>query len=194
MAALVYCESRCRPELTGSAGIGLLQIQPAMFAPGAALPFPRRVLDRENLLDPEQNLRAGIALLRMWEGQHQALDRALGSTPHRTAVAHLFWGDRVWGTTSEDRTFTARRRLLDMYANQPVAPRPSSFEFVNIVPPLEGAPRLGTSGLGADREGACRPSGDEEHGNPASPMPADRQERFHGPPDARKNGNATGSV
>jgi murein DD-endopeptidase MepM/ murein hydrolase activator NlpD len=156
MAALVYRESRCRPGLTGAAGIGLLQIQPAMFAPGAPLPFPRHVLDRDNLLDPEQNLRAGIALLRMWEAQHQAIDRALGSTPHRTAVAHLFWGDRVWGTTSEDRTFTARRRLLEMYANQPVAPRPSSFQFVEIVAPLEGAPRLGTSGLGADREGGGR--------------------------------------
>lgn len=156
IAAVAYRESRCRPGLSGASGVGLLQIQPAMFAPHAPLPFPRSVLDRDNLLDPEENVRAGIALLRMWESDHLAIDRALGSTPHRTAVAHLYWGDRVWGTTSEDRTFTARRRLLEMYANQPIAPRPSSFQFVSIVPPLEGTPRLATSGLGDDREGGER--------------------------------------
>jgi murein DD-endopeptidase MepM/ murein hydrolase activator NlpD len=154
-AALVYRESRCRPGLTGAAGIGLLQIQPAMFAAGAPLPFARAELARDRLLDPAQNLRTGLALLKMWEADHLAVDRAVGSTPHRSAVAHFFWGDHVWGTTSEDRTLTARRRLLQAYTNPPVAMRPSSLG-IDIVSPLEGAPRLGTSGPGADREGGER--------------------------------------
>jgi hypothetical protein len=155
MAALVYRESRCRPSLVGAAGVGILQIQPSMFRPAAELPFARADLERERLLDPAHSLRVGAALLAMWETEHVAIDRALGSTPHRTAVAHFFWGDHVWGTTSEDRTLTARRRLLEAYANPPVSYRPSSLGL-EITSPLDGAPRLGTSGLGADREGGER--------------------------------------
>ena len=155
MAALGYRESRCRPGLASPSGVGLLQIQPHMFAPGAELPFPRADLDRELLRDPAHNLRVGVALLSMWEREHAALDAALGSTPHRTAVAHFFWGDRVWGTTSEDRTLTARRTLIELYENGAVATRPSSLGL-DIVSPLEGAPRLGTSGPGADRDDGKR--------------------------------------
>ena len=155
MAALGYRESRCRPGLASPSGVGLLQIQPHMFAPGAELPFPRADLDRELLRDPAHNLRVGVALLSMWEREHAALDAALGSTPHRTAVAHFFWGDRVWGTTSEDRTLTARRTLIELYENAPLATRPSSLGL-EIVSPLEGAPRLGTSGPGADRDDGKR--------------------------------------
>src|SRR6476469_6171791 len=125
MAALVYREGRCRPRLVSASGIGLLQIKPSMFAAGARLPFPRADLERERLLDPAHNLRVGAALLAMWEAEHVALDGALGSTPHRSAVAHFFWGDKVWGTTFEDRALTARRRLLEMYTNLPVAMRQS---------------------------------------------------------------------
>ena len=155
IAALAYRQSRCRPSLTEAGGVGLLGIQPAMFAPGAPLPFPRAELDHDWLTDPEHNLRAGIALLKMWESEHAAIDRELGSTPHRTAVAHFFWGDRVWGTTVEDRVLTARRRLLEAYANPPLAFKPSSLGLA-IVAPLEGGVRLGTSGLGADRDGGAR--------------------------------------
>ena len=126
-----------------------------MFAAGAALPFPRADLERERLLDPAHNLRVGAALLAMWEAEHVAIDRAIGSTPHRTAVAHFFWGDKVWGATPEDRTLTARRRLLEAYGNAPVAFQPSSLGLA-ITSPLEGAPRLGTSGLGVDRDGGER--------------------------------------
>ena len=155
MAALVYRESRCRPSMVSTAGVGILQIQPSMFRPGAELPFARADLERARLLDPAHSLRVGAALLAMWENEHVAIDRALGSTPHRTAVAHFFWGDHVGGTTSEDRTLTARRRLLEAYANPPVVYRPSSLGL-EITSPLDGAPRLGTSGLGADREGGER--------------------------------------
>ena len=155
IAALAYRTSRCRPASAGEAGVGLLGIQPAMFAPGAPLPFPRADLAREALLDPAHNLRVGIALLKMWEADHAEIDRALGSTPHRTALAHFFWGDRVWGTTVEDRTLTARRRLMEAYANPPPAFRGSSLSLT-IVSPLEGGTRLGTSGLGADRDDGAR--------------------------------------
>ena len=121
-----------------------------------AADFPRLDLgERDKLLDPAHNLRVGIALYKMWEADHQAIDRALGSTPHRTALAHFFWGDRVWGTTAEDRTLTARRRLLEAYANAPLVFRPSSLGLT-IVAPLEGGTRLGTSGLGADRDDGAR--------------------------------------
>jgi murein DD-endopeptidase MepM/ murein hydrolase activator NlpD len=155
VAALAYRSSRCRPSSTGAGGIGLLEIQPAMFAPGAALPFPRAELDREALLDPAHNLRVGIALYKMWEADHAAIDSALGSTPHRTAVAHFFWGDRVWGATAEDRTLTARRRLLEAYESAPLLTGGSSLGLT-IVAPLEGGIRLGTSGLGADRDDGAR--------------------------------------
>jgi hypothetical protein len=155
LAALAYRESRCRPWTVSTSGVGLLQIKASMFASGAPLPFPRADLEREKLLDPAHNLRVGAALLAMWDTEHVAIDRAIGSTPHRTAVAHFFWGDKVWSATPEDRTLTARRRLLEMYENAPVAFRPSSMELP-ITSPLEGAPRLGTSGLGVDREGGER--------------------------------------
>ena len=155
LAALAYRGSRCRPWLTSSSGVGLLQIKASMFAAGAHLPFPRADLERERLLDPAHNLRVGAALLAMWEAEHVAIDRAIGSTPHRTAVAHFFWGDKVWGATPEDRTLTARRRLIEAYGDAPIAFQPSSLELP-ITSPLEGAPRLGTSGLGVDRDGGER--------------------------------------
>jgi len=155
LAALAYRTSRCRPWLTSVTGVGLLQIKASMFAPGARLPFPRADLEREKLLDPTHNLRVGAALLSMWETEHVAIDRAIGSTPHRSAVAHFFWGDKVWGATPEDRTLTARRRLLEAYEGAPVVLQPSTLA-VAVTSPLEGAPRLGTSGLGVDRDGGER--------------------------------------
>lgn len=155
LAALVYRQSRCRANHSSPAGVGLLQIQPRMFGHGARLPFPREALEHEALLDPARNLRVGAALMSMWESEHAALDLPTGSTPHRTAISHFVWGDRVWGATAEDRALVARRRLLEMYANAPLSFRPSSLGL-DIVSPLEGGIRLGTSGPGADRDGGGR--------------------------------------
>jgi murein DD-endopeptidase MepM/ murein hydrolase activator NlpD len=155
LAALVYRESRCHASLVTATGVGLLQIQPRMFATGARLPFPREALEKERLLDPALNLRVGAALLEMWGSEHAALDAASGSTPHRTAIAHFVWGDRVWSATAEDRTLVARRRLMDLYAGVPLVVRPSPLGL-DIVSPLEGGTRLGTSGPGADRDGGKR--------------------------------------
>jgi murein DD-endopeptidase MepM/ murein hydrolase activator NlpD len=155
LAALAYRESRCRAGLVTATGIGLLQIQPKMFARDARLPFAREALDRDALLDPAANLRVGAALLDMWTAEHAALDAQAGSTPHRSAVAHFVWGDRVWSATAEDRTLVARRRLLDAYAGAPLVARPSPLGL-DIVSPLEGGTRLGTSGPGADRDDGKR--------------------------------------
>jgi murein DD-endopeptidase MepM/ murein hydrolase activator NlpD len=91
----------------------------------------------------------------MWPSEHAGLDVVSGSTPHRTAIAHFVWGDRVWSATAEDRTLVARRRLMDLYAGAPLVVRPSSLGL-DIVSPLEGGTRLGTSGPGADRDDGKR--------------------------------------
>lgn len=155
LAALAYRQTFCAPSHASAAGVGLLQIQPGMFRATASLPFPRDALDRERLLDPVHNLKVGAALLSMWQAEHEALDARWGSTPHRSAIAHFVWGDRVWSATAEDRVLTARRRLLERYGAYAPESHPSWFGFP-IVAPLEGAPRLGTSGPGADRDGGAR--------------------------------------
>ncbi len=155
MAALVYRQSRCRPALESAGGVGLLQIEPSMFGPRAALPVAREDLAHDRLLDPEHNLRVGAALLAMWHATHVAIDASAGSTPHRTAIAHLVWGDRVWGTTAEDRVLVARRRLLQSYTGAEELDA-VSYPGLAIVPPLTGGVRLGTSGPGADRDGGKR--------------------------------------
>ena len=126
-----------------------------MFGPRAALPVARADLARARLLDPENNLRVGTALLAMWRATHVAIDAAVGSTPHRTEVAHLVWGDRVWSATAEDRVLVARRRLLEIYTRAHERTT-TSYTGLTIVPPLMGGPRLGISGPGADREGGKR--------------------------------------
>jgi murein DD-endopeptidase MepM/ murein hydrolase activator NlpD len=155
MAALAYRQSRCRPGLETTSAVGLLQIEPEMFGPEAELPMPREDLERERLLDPAHNLRVGAALLEMWQATHVALDAAVGSTPHRTAAAHLIWGDHVWGATAEDRVLLARRRLLQTYTNATDRSAPS-YLGLTIISPLTGGVRLAISGPGADRDGGRR--------------------------------------
>jgi len=155
MAALAYRQSRCRPGMETPHAVGLLQIEPAMFGPEAELPVPREDLARDRLLDPAHNLRVGAALLAMWQATHVAIDATVGSTPHRTATAHLVWGDRVWGATAEDRVMVARRRLLQVYSGA-ASPVAQSYLGLSIVSPLTGGERLGISGPGADRDGGRR--------------------------------------
>jgi murein DD-endopeptidase MepM/ murein hydrolase activator NlpD len=154
LGALVYRQSRCLPQTKSAGGVGLLQIQPGMFSAKAQLPFPRADLAKEKLTDPAHNLRVGIALLKMWQEEHPTLDRRFASTPHRTAISHFVWGDRVWGATAEDRVLTARRRLIEMFSAPSLAV--AQMDGVNIVSPLDGGIRLGTSGPGADRENGHR--------------------------------------
>jgi murein DD-endopeptidase MepM/ murein hydrolase activator NlpD len=61
----------------------------------------------------------------------------------------------VSSSSAEDRILTARRRLLERYAGDPPASRATELGLA-IVSPLEGAPRLATSGIGEDRDGGAR--------------------------------------
>jgi murein DD-endopeptidase MepM/ murein hydrolase activator NlpD len=88
----------------------------------------------------------------MWQDQHPAIDDVFpGSVPHRTAVAHFGWGDVVRGTGGEDRALVARRRLIDRYLGKTYPMRPTDLGFA-VTTPLEGIPRVATSGLGEDRD------------------------------------------
>lgn len=156
LAALAYRESRCMPDLAGGRGVGLLQIKPVMFEGDVEVPVSKSALDRDRLLDPVHNLRVGAALLSMWNREHEDLDARFPGAKHRTAVAHFGWGDRVQGSIGEDRILTARRRLIEYYERRPAGAHPSSIGL-DLVSPLDGAPRLGTSGPGEDREGGARP-------------------------------------
>lgn len=173
LGALVYRLSRCKPQLHTSFGTGLLQIQPGMIASniqGNQLVY--QVLDGStwvprrrdvpsgalrSLRSIETNVRLGAALLGMWEDQHLALDTAFPENKaHRSAAAHFGWGDIVRGTVGEDRALIARRRLLARYLGIQGKSRQSVLGFT-VVSPLEGEPRVATSGMGEDRAGGARP-------------------------------------
>ena len=157
LAALMTERSRCDAKKQSRQGTGLLAIDPRMYqAPRA----PRTGVHpsewkTSNLRSPRANLGLGARLLRMWQEQHDALDRAFGGVPHRSAVSHLYWGDRVGGSGSEDLVLTARRRLLAHYEGRSEQPRPSALGLA-LVPPLEASPRVATSGPGDDRDGGAR--------------------------------------
>jgi hypothetical protein len=157
LAALVFEQSGCDARLWSRAGYGLLRLHRTMyFGPGnPAVPVARADLAPARLADPSHSLRVGALLLRMWQDQHAEVDARFGGAPHRAAVSHFVWGDVVGSSASEDRIFTARRRLLERYRGSPPAPRITTLG-VPIVSPLDGVPRVATSGLGEDRDGGAR--------------------------------------
>jgi murein DD-endopeptidase MepM/ murein hydrolase activator NlpD len=65
------------------------------------------------------------------------------------------WGDVVRGSGSEDQALTARRRLIAFYLQTPSTPVETSFA-IPLVCPLEGEPRVASSGPGEDRAGGRR--------------------------------------
>jgi murein DD-endopeptidase MepM/ murein hydrolase activator NlpD len=174
LAALMSERSRCREKARGRGGYGLLLLQPEMYlsrnAPGLAVhPDEWRPI---NLLSARANVSLGARLLRMWQEQHDALDIAFGGVPHRSAVSHFYWGDQVNSSGSEDLVLTARRRLLLRYLGKVEEPRTSDLG-VAMVPPLEAAPRVATSGPGADRDqGARRHQGLDIAASPGEPIRA----------------------
>src|SRR5205814_75546 len=86
---------------------------------------------------------------------HPMLDDAFGGVPHRSGVAHFQWGDQVSNSGGEDAVFTARRRMIARYLDEPETPQPTSLGM-DLVSPLEGAPRVASSGPGEDRDGGAR--------------------------------------
>jgi hypothetical protein len=174
LAALAYRASRCNPQVTTPFGIGLLQLQPGMYVGNVrggklvyqvllgeawqerSRPLPRGGFHAELLKQGLQNLRVGAALLGMWNDQHPGIDQVfVHSVPHRSAVAHLGWGDVVRGTGGEDRALIARRRLIERYLDKKPQPHQTSLGFP-MVSPLEGTPRVAPSGPGEDREEGAR--------------------------------------
>ncbi|HXI59628.1 MAG TPA: M23 family metallopeptidase [Polyangia bacterium] len=157
LASLVLYQSNCKPALESKAGTGLLRISRSMYlSPGAPVPpVAPGDLSVARLLDPHNNLRVGARLLKMWQDVHPELDRLFGGVPHRSAVSHFVWGDEVHSSGHEDLILTARRRLLRHYEDRVDVPRESTLG-VPIVAPLEGIPRVASSGPGEDREGGAR--------------------------------------
>jgi murein DD-endopeptidase MepM/ murein hydrolase activator NlpD len=175
IGALVYRESRCRPDAEDGdyVGLGLTRIHREMYAGQlrrGRLRVDRivddrwveesRTLDRFPFAGPrlrraEENLYFAAALLRMWEDQHATVDEAFTQVPHRTVLAHWVWGDRVRSARPEDRILTDRRRLLEYYgAHTP--PTNVVWQGIRFSCPLDGCPRVISSYLGSEREGGRR--------------------------------------
>ena len=157
LAALVFTQSGCKPTLESPGGFGLLRISPSLYRSEGAPspPGDREQWTKTALLDPAANLRLGAQLLKMWQDCHAENDSRFRCVPHRGAAAHFVWGDVVRGSGSEDQALTARRRFIGFYLSTPDVPVETSFG-VPLVSPLEGAPRVASSGPGEDRAGGRR--------------------------------------
>jgi murein DD-endopeptidase MepM/ murein hydrolase activator NlpD len=173
LAALVYTQSNCSHEINNSYGAGLTLINRGMhagniqdgvyrFGVWTDQGWTRKELevgafrfDRESLVHPEGNIYFAAAILNVFAQQCPHMDRAFDSAPHRHAVSHFVWGDRVGDTGPEDRILTARRRLLSNHAR--LIDGGPGILGISLVSPLDGYPRVVTSGLGEPRDGGRRP-------------------------------------
>ncbi|MCP4603985.1 MAG: M23 family metallopeptidase [Proteobacteria bacterium] len=160
LAALMYDRSGCRPRTPDrETQFGLTRIDIEMHAPHIRRGEYRYFLREGNAwklhtlrVDEfafnkwkaqkiNSNLYFAAAILKVFSNQCGDLDEVLGGVPHRHAISHWFYGDRVRETEPEDRILTARRRLLAYY-NESVPEAASTFHSVPIVSPLDGTPRL----------------------------------------------------
>jgi murein DD-endopeptidase MepM/ murein hydrolase activator NlpD len=157
LGALAFFQSACNPSLTSPSGDGLMRLDRSLYLTAGAPkpPVEKEEWAQRNLLDPKQSLAIGARLLRMWQDSHVEIDEAFGSVPHRSAVSHLLWGDDVRSSGQEDLILTARRRLLCSYNATPEPTRDTSLG-IKVTSPLEGIPRVATSGPGEERDGGAR--------------------------------------
>lgn len=169
LAALVYTQSNCHGDVDNGYGTGLTLINVGMherhiqggqyqFATRTERGWVRHRLDvsafpfrRAALKKPEVNLYFAAAFLHVFERQCPDIDHAFHSVPHRHPVSHFIWGDRVGDTGPEDRILTARRRLLNSHAQTHRA-GDNRLGHVALASPLDGYPRIVTSGLGEPRD------------------------------------------
>ena len=173
LGALVYRTSRCRYDKEDLGGLGLTLIPMAMYQGGfrrrsyqyfvrdgarwveRSLALPRFAFVPGTLLRAESNLYFAAGLLAMWRDQHAGVDAAFEQAPHRHFVSHFIWGDKVKSARGEDRVLTDRRRLLEYYGALP--PRaPLAYRGLSLASPLDGAPRVVSSGLGFVRDDGAR--------------------------------------
>ncbi|MDD9938861.1 MAG: M23 family metallopeptidase [Myxococcales bacterium] len=173
LAALVYRESRCRSDKEELGGLGLTLLAPRMFRDGyrkrvyrykvkqgdtwveREKALPRYPFARAAILRAQSNLYLTAGLLSVLKEQHASVDEAFTQVPHRHYVSHWVWGDRVRSARAEDRILTDRRRLLQYYGAQPM-PEPLRWQGLLLGSPLDGAPRVVSSGLGFGRDGGRR--------------------------------------
>lgn len=173
LAALVYTQSNCSPDVDTSYGTGLTLINQGMhsrnveggvyrFGVWTERGWARKTLDvgafpfhRRALRNPEANLYHAAAQLHVFGQQCPGIDSAFDSIRHRHPVSHFVWGDQVGDTGPEDRILTARRRLLNSHAQTRKGGQ--SIGRLSLVSPLDGYPRIATSGLGDPRDNGRRP-------------------------------------
>ena len=173
VAALVYTQSACTTQLNSSYGTGLTLINIGMhrqhvrhgvyqFGVYTREGWQRKELDigafpfnRKALLNPEANLYFAAAFVSVFSQQCPRIDSAFDSEPHRHSVSHFVWGDKIGDTGPEDRILTARRRLLRSHAETRRDGR--ALLGISFVSPLDGFPRIATSGLGEPRDNGSRP-------------------------------------
>ncbi|MEM9191667.1 MAG: M23 family metallopeptidase [Myxococcota bacterium] len=177
LAGLVYHRTSggCRPGEVGEFGeLGLTQIRRDMHADfvrsgvytyrikhGERWEDKTRLLDRFPFAGPrirraEENLYFAAALLSIYEEQDESIHAAFHhQVPHRHHVSHFVWGDRVLSQRDEDYVFVARRRLLYYYGAIEALP-PVERMGVTFGSPLDGGPRVVSSGLGSSRDGGSR--------------------------------------
>jgi murein DD-endopeptidase MepM/ murein hydrolase activator NlpD len=173
VAALVYTQSECVTGIDNTYGTGLTLINYGMHASNIRAGvyhfgawtrdgWSRSELDvsafpfrRETLAKSEPNLYFAAALLYVFNQQCPQIDRSFDSVPHRHPVSHFIWGDHVGDTGPEDRILTARRRLLNSHAR--TRNGGDGIGDIAFVSPLDGYPRVATSGLGEPRDHGRRP-------------------------------------
>lgn len=169
LGALAFTGTYCRARYQDALGVGLTSVPVSMYQDGwrhgryrylveEQGKWVERVLDISrfpfipaSLLHTESNMYFTAGLLSAWRAQHDSVDGWFEQVPHRSFVSHWIWGDKVKSARDEDRVLTHRRRLLEYYGARP--PRaPLHFRGVTIGSPLDGAPRVVSSGLGFVRD------------------------------------------
>jgi murein DD-endopeptidase MepM/ murein hydrolase activator NlpD len=169
LGALAFAGSYCRASYADALGAGLTSLPLAMYQGDFKRGRYRyRVEERGAWQDREQDLSrfpfgAGqlvraepnmyftAGLLASWRAQHDCVDHWFEQVPHRHFVSHWIWGDRVKSARDEDRVLIHRRRLLEYYGALPPRP-PLHYRGVALGSPLDGAPRVVSSGLGFVRD------------------------------------------
>ncbi|MEM1414839.1 MAG: M23 family metallopeptidase [Myxococcota bacterium] len=177
LGALSHRMGRCRPDADELSGLGLTLISRRQHGDHLrrgvyrywvrqgdgwderTLPAGRFPFSDHQLRRAQANLYFAAVILRVLKEQEGSLRGLYEHHPHRHYVSHWVWGDWVKSDRSEDRILTDRRRMLEYYgAHTPMAPR--GVRGLAMSAPLDGAPRVVSSWIGAARdEGARRHRG-----------------------------------
>jgi murein DD-endopeptidase MepM/ murein hydrolase activator NlpD len=177
VGALIFDGSECLPKTPDDGGTyGLSRIDVAMHAPhfrrGAynyyvrgdgdwearALELPDYPFNQWKAAFWRSNIYFTAALLHVLEEQCPSLDAAFpAAASHRHYVSHWFFGDAVSNAEPEDRILAQRRRFLEYYRGDRLAPA-GVWGGLPILSPLDGVPRLVLDSFG-NRRGKKRGPG-----------------------------------